>query len=32
MNDYLVKSTAMNGMFRAYAVNASHLVEQAHHS
>ena len=30
MNDYLVKSTAMNGMFRAYAVNASHLVEQAH--
>lgn len=29
-NDYLVKATAMDGMFRAYAVNASHLVEEAH--
>lgn len=25
--DYLVKAVAENGMFRAYAVNATHLVE-----
>ena len=28
--DYLVKGTAMNGMFRAYAVRASQAVEDAH--
>lgn len=27
--DYLVKAVAENGMFRAYAVNATHLVAEA---
>ncbi|WJD85043.1 Hsp33 family molecular chaperone HslO [Limosilactobacillus fermentum] len=30
MEDYLVKSVAENGQFRAYAVNATALVEEAH--
>lgn len=30
MDDYLVKSVAENGQFRAYAVTATNLVEQAH--
>ena len=30
MSDYLVKSTAANGMFRAYAVDATNLVNEAH--
>ena len=28
--DYLVKSISKDGKFRAYAVNASQLVEKAH--
>lgn len=29
-NDYLVKSMTKDGMFRAYAVRATNLVEKAH--